>query len=205
MKLEQQVAHWFAEGVKKSREFDRSLKNTRQVAMDAAFHFRRARELCAHGQWEEFCEFHLSEISPRTVRFWCQLAEEAIEWVKKSGVPCKTIAEVHAAARDMVMQSPKPLVALCRELGHLRKFGEYDEIKYAQRKLGAGSPAQFEFEFSDLLAPLDHLCHFGEDNYVFKFPAGVDEQAFLDEAIAKSRAVVKRLEAIKNNGGIIET
>ena len=204
MKPELKAAQWFAEGVKKSHQFEDALRQTRRFMMDAAFNFMRARALLPHGSWGDFCELHGDEIAPRTVRFWCQLAEEAIAWVRVADPKLKSLDEIHAAARDLVIQSPKPLVALCRHLGHMRPFGEYDAVKYAQRKLGNGNTAQFEFEFSDLLAPLDQLCHFGEDNYTFKYPKGVDEAEFLDEALAKSRAVVKRLEAIKQHGRIIE-
>ena len=203
MKPEQQAAKWFAEGVKNSLLFDRDMKHAREHGMDAAFFFLRARELSPHGAWGEFCDLHADEISPRMVRFWCQLADEAVAWVKAAQPALKSITEIQAAARELVMQSPKPLIALCRELGHMRKFGEYDAVKYATRKIG--STTQIEFDFLDLLAPMDHLSHFGDPNYTFKYPEGRDESEFIDLAIAKTRTALTRLETIKKHGRIIET
>lgn len=202
MKPENKAYALFKIGVEKAKAFDRNMKQLRRDGIDAAFAFQQAREVTPHGEWGLFCQVHQDEISPRTVRFWCALADEAIAWVKESAPHLKTIPEVQAAARDLVMQSPKPLIALCRELGHMRKFGEYDAVKYAQKKLGGGSD-QIEFKFDELLAPLDHLAHFGEDNYTFNY-AGRDEREALDEAIAKTRAVLNRLEHVKQHGRIIE-
>lgn len=202
MKPETKAHALFKIGIEKAKAFDRNMKQLRRDGIDAAFAFQQAREVTPAGEWGMFCEIHSEEITPRTVRFWCALADEAIAWVQESSPQLKTIAEVQAAARDLVMQSPKPLIALCRELGHMRKFGEYDAIKYATKKLSNGS-SQIEFHFNDLLAPLDHLAHFGEDNYTFNY-AGRDEQEVLDEAIAKTRTVLNRLEHVKQHGRIIE-
>ena len=202
MKPETKATALFNIGVEKAKAFDRDMKQLRRDGIDAAFAFLSARELVPQGEWGLFCEIHADTISPRQVRFWCALADEAIAWVKESAPQLKTIAEVQAAARDLVMQSPKPLIALCRELGHMRKFGEYDAIKYATKKLNGGN-SQIEFAFDELLAPLDHLAHFGEDNYTFNY-AGRDEAEVLDEAITKTRAVLHRLEHVKQHGRIIE-
>jgi hypothetical protein len=193
----------FKIGLDKARKFDRDMKQLRRDGIDAAFSFMAARELVAQGEWGLFCEVHAENISPRQIRFWCQLGEEAIAWVRSSNPKLNTVSEIQAAARDLVMQSPKPLIALCRELGHMRKFGEYDAIRYATKKLGGGT-AQIEFKFDELLAPLDHLAHFGEDKFTFTYPAGRDEAEVLDEAITKTRAVLERLEHVKKHGRIIE-
>lgn len=203
MKPEIKAASLFRIGVEKSRAFDRGMKQVRRDGIDAAFAFHQAREVTPHGDWGLFCETHAEEISPRQVRFWCQLADEAVEWVKLANPKLATSTEVQAAARELVMQSPKPLIALCRELGHMRKFGEYDAIKYATKKLTSGTQ-QIEFKFDELLAPLDHLAHFGEDKFTFTYPAGREESEVLDEAIAKTRAVLERLEHVKQHGRIIE-
>lgn len=203
MKPETKAYALFKIGVEKAKAFDRDMKQLRRDGIDAAFAFQQAREVTPHGEWGVFCDVHKEEISPRTVRFWCALADEAIAWVRESNPQLKTVSDIQAAARDLVMQSPKPLIALCRELGHMRKFGEYDAVKYAQKKLGGGS-AQIEFKFDELLAPLDHLAHFGEEKFTFTYPAGRDESEVLDEAIAKTRAVLERLEHVRKHGRIIE-
>lgn len=200
MKLEVQANRWFAEGVKCHQIFNRAFKQARENAINAGFFFMSARELVPHGEWSMFCELHAQEIPERTVRFYLQLAESAIEWVKSEQPGLKKISEVHAAAREMVMQSPKPLVALCRELGHLRKFGEYDAVKYAQKKLGSG---QLELDFEKISSSLDLLTHFGEANVQLIFPEGKDQEQALAEVETKLETALLRVREMKR--GVIET
>lgn len=202
MKPEQQAAQWFIEGVKKSQAFDAGMRKIAKDFVDAAFCFLRSRELVPHGQWADFCELWATSISPRTVRRWCQAAESAIEWAKKANPGLKTTSELHACAREMMLQSPKGLVALCRDLKIMRPFGEYDAIKYAQKKLSAG---QIEFAFDSVFAPLDALAHFGDPKYQFVFPEGKDESTCIAEVKAKLQAALKRVEEIEQHGRVIET
>lgn len=203
MKLEQQSHQWFSKGVAKHVEFNRQFKLTRQAGVDAAFFFLQARACVEHGDWAQFCELQADKISPRQVRFYIQLAEEAIQWVQREKPGISKVGELHLAAREMVMQSPKGLVALCRELGHMRKFGEYDEVKYANRKLGR--QGQIEFDFAKVLAPLDVLAHFGDENYTFTYPEGKDQAEFITEVEAKLEAALQRVRQIKQSGRAIET
>ena len=203
MKPEQQSHQWFSKGVAKHVEFNRQFKLTRQAGIDAAFFFLQARACIEHGDWSQFLELQAEKISPRQVRFYIQLAEEAIQWVQREKPAIKKVSELHLAAREMVMQSPKGLVALCRELGHMRKFGEYDEVKYAQRKLGHSG--QIEFDFAKVIGPLDVLCHFGDENYNFNYPEGVDTVQFMTEVETKLEAALARVRQIKQHGRVIET
>lgn len=202
MKLEAQAAKWFADGVKKSAKFQKDCAELRRTMMDAAFDFLRARECVPHGQWLDFLELHRAEIKPRTVQFWMRLAEDAKEWVLAAQPGLKTVNELHAAAREMIFQSPKGLVTLGRELGQFRRFGEYDAVKYAQRKLGGG--AQIEFDFASAVPVLDALCRFGDEAYDFIYPAGVDEENFLDELETKLDSAIKRVRQVKQRGRAIE-
>lgn len=203
MKPEAKATALFNLGVDKARAFDRGMKQVRRDGIDAAFAFMQARELVGHGDWGMFCEAHSEDISPRAVRFWCQLAEEAIAWVRQAKPELKLVSEIQSAARDLVMQSPKPLIALCRELGHMRKFGEYDAVKYATKKL-ASSSSQIEFDFDKVFSAVDLLAHIGEDNYVIKYPENKDETEALRELRDKMAASVKRLDQIIEHGRVVE-
>jgi len=201
MSTESKAHGFFLEGVKKHGAFDRSLKQARADGMDAAFLFLQARELVEHGQWGQFLELHADRISPRTVRFYCQLADEAVLWVQADQPKLKLLSDIQVAARHMVMQSPKPLIALCRELGHMRKFGEYNAIKYAIKKSGQ---AQIEFNFDKLTSSLDVLTHFGDENYSFVYPEGKDESEYLGEVEAKLEAALVRIRTIKEHGRVLD-
>ena len=200
MKPEAKAHGLFLEGVKKHGAFDRGLKQVRADGMDAAFLFLQARQCVDHGDWVQFLELHRERISPRTVQFYCQLAENAIEWVRESHPKLKTIHEVHAMARTVVMQSPKPLIALCRELGHLRKFGEYDAVKYATRKIGT---QQIEFDFLKLQSSLDVICRLDDPNCHFIMPEGMESDQMWDTLEKKFETGLAKIRAARKQ--IIET
>lgn len=178
------------------------MKQVRRDGIEAAFSFLRARASFTHGEWIQFVDLHTKQISLRTVQFYCQLAERAREWVLDNQPSLTDLDSINRAAVEMVMQSPKPLIALCRELGHLRQFGEYDAVKYAERK---GGSTQIEFDFAKVMAPLELLAHIGDDNYRFNYPDGVDETAYISEVETKLEAALVRVRQIKKNGRIIET
>lgn len=204
MKLEQQAHKWFAKGVEKSAKFRRDFIELRRTMMDAAFCFIEARECIGHGNWLDFLELHKAEIAPRTVQFWIAMAEQAIEWVKEAQPTLKSLTELHKAAREIVIQSPKPLVALLRDLREMRKFGEYDAVKYAAQKRLLNN-GQIEFDFAAVLEPLDALCHFGDSKYSFVYPEGKDETEFIGELETKLDAALTRVRQIKQHGRVIET
>lgn len=204
MKLEVQANKWFAEGVKKSTKFERDCTELRRTMVDAAFCFLEARELVGHGNWLAYLDLHKKEIGPRTVQRWIKLAEDATAWVLAGQPALKKISEIHAAARDLIFQSPKSLVALGRELGQFRKFGEYDAVKYAAQKRLL-SNGQIEFDFAAVLEPLDALCHFGDEKYQFVFPAGRDETEFIGELETKLETALTRVRHIKQHGRVIES
>ena len=197
---------WMQQGIAESNRCRESFEQTKIRALNAGVFFIKARTEVGDGEFSIFVARYedRGETTRTTVYRYIQFTECALEWAAAQHPELKNKPEaLLKAAYKVVLQSPKPFVALMRQLGEMRKFGEYDSVKYATRKLNNGS--QLQFKFDELLAPLDHLAHFGEDNYTFIFPDGVDESQFIDEAIAKSRAVTKRLEHIKQHGRIIET
>lgn len=200
-KIESKAHGFFLQGCQKHAAFERGLKQVRRDGIDAAFYFVSAREAIDHGQWLNFLDLHKERIAPRTVQFYCKLAEEAIAWVREAQPQLKTITDVQAAAREMVMQSPKPLVALCRELGFMRKFGEYDAVKYQQKKIGNG---QIEFNFKDVFSTVDLLTHFGDENFNVIYPEGKDELEAITELENKLETALQRVRQIKKNGRVIE-
>jgi hypothetical protein len=204
MKSISTATKWMQQGITESHNVRKTFAQTKCHAMNAGVFFVKARkELEGSGDFNDFLATFEAHISRPTVYRYIQFTEAALAWAQAEHPAEKNPEALLKLAYKIVLQSPKPFVALMRQLGEMRKFGEYDSVKYATKKLNAGT-AQIEFAFDDLLAPLDHLAHFGDENYTFKYPEGRDETEVLDEAIAKTRAVLTRLEHVKQHGRIIE-
>lgn len=202
MKLESKAHGFFNEALKKNDAFIRGMKQVRRDLVDAAFYFLQARQCFEHGEWGTFCAMYKDRISDRTIRSYCQMAEAAIEWVREAQPALKSVIEIQAAAREIMLQSPKQLVGICREVGFMRKFGEYDAVKYQQKRIGNGN--QIEFNFEQVVSSLDVLTHFGDSNYSFVYPDGKDEVEFMGEVEAKLEAALRRVREIKKHGRVIE-
>jgi hypothetical protein len=193
---------WFAAGVKENQQFLESWKRARAHAINAGFYFVKAQSVCPEGEWEIFLAAREDQIKRRTVYFYMQLASAALDWARTEQPKLAGPKLQAFAVKQVMLMSPKPLVALLRDLRELRPFGEYDAVKYAQRKNGLG---QIEFQFDAVIKPLDMLTHFGEPGYEFIYPEGVDEVQYIGEVKAKLRAALARVEEIERGGGIIET
>ncbi len=196
-----EVQNWFNAGVEEAERFKQDWARARARAINSGFLFLKARSLCPPGEWELFTENNSALIKPRTVRFYMQLATAALEWAREQN-PKLTGEKAQAfAIREVMLMSPKPLIALLRDLRELRPFGEYDAIKHAQKKLRTG---QIEFAFTDLLAPLEALSRFGDENCTFTFPEGRDELSVITEVEAKLEAALARVRQMKKHGRVIE-
>jgi len=183
---------WYALGLQKHQAFERGMKQARRDVVDAAFAFLRCRAAFDYGEWGEFLMLH-TDISPRTVRDYIELARHAQDWALRSTSPMpKTIEAVNAIARDLILYSPKPLIELCRDLKFMRPFGEYDRVKYHQAKEDG---SQLSFDFSRLAADVDVLTHLGEKNFELKFADGVDQVGALKELKAKLKLIDGKIDA----------
>lgn len=199
-KLQNNAHKWMMEGIKEHEAFNRDFKLAREHAINAGFFFLSARQHFEHGEWGEFLFGYTHKLSSRQIYFYSQLAKEAIEWVKHAQPKLIGIEKIQVAARALVMESPKPLIALCRELGHMRKFGEYDSVKYKAGKM-RGDDSQIEFAFSAVTDTLDLLC---SDAHI-KYPEGRDEVEALTELKGKLEAALKKVSTIIKHGRVIET
>lgn len=188
---------WMQQGIRQHELFNKHITGARTVAVNAGLFFTSARAAYDDGDWGLFLSGYSHKIKPRAVYFYMELTREALEWAKTEH-PQLTGAKLEEMAKTMIMMSPKPLVALCRELGYMRKFGEYDAVKYAaQKRLGNGAH-QLELEFETVMKWLDPFKHIGESNCRLVLPDGMDERkalqeldAALGEALNKVRAQMK--------------
>ncbi|MBC8095746.1 MAG: hypothetical protein H7Y43_08030 [Akkermansiaceae bacterium] len=199
------AAKWMLEGIREHEAFDRTFRAARAHAMNAAFFFLSAREGLPNGAWGEFLIGYKTKISERKVQFYIQLATEAIAWVQAVQPELTDIKKIQAAAREVVMQSPKPLIALCRELGHMRKFGEYDSVKYAAgKRISNGAQIEFEFDYEKCCASFEMLSHIDEPNFHFKCPEGKTETEALAELETRLENILAKIKTQRADALTIE-
>jgi hypothetical protein len=190
-----ETRRWFEAGIKESDDFRAAWARARSHAIKAGFYFLKARESCHPGDWQLFLESNTSKIRPRTVRFYISLAEAALGWAKTEEPNLIGQQAEQFAISQVLLMSPRPLVALLRDLRELRPFGEYDAIRYAQRKNII--PGQIEFDFAVIDATLDSVLHLGEPNVTFRCPEGKTEFEALTELEAKFQTALDRIRAMK--------
>jgi hypothetical protein len=195
---------WMQQGITESHNVRKTFAQTKVHAMNAGVFFIKARkELEGTGDFNDFLATFEQNISRPTVYRYIQFTEEALAWVQSQNPSEKNPEALLKLAYKAVLQSPKPFVALMRQLGEMRKFGEYDAVKYATKKLGTG-PQQIEFEFDKVFSAVDLLAHIGDESCVVKYPEGKDETEALRELRDKMAASIKRLDMILEHGRVVE-
>ena len=120
---------WIQKALEQHQQFAANFQRAKECALNAGFFFLQAQNSAAHGDFGALIERYSEKISSRTVYRYIEFASEVIEWVKAE-FPGIANNKIPAAAMKMVLKSPKGYVALCRQLELMRKFGEYDEVKY---------------------------------------------------------------------------
>lgn len=180
---------WFDEGINEAGKFHSAFRKARGHVAYAGFNFMRARAACKEGEWLIMLEMYREKIKPRTVQFYIQLAEASLEWTRHEH-PKLTGAKLEEEACKVMMDSPKPLIALLRDLREMRPFGEYDAIKYALRKRIGG--AQMELNFGKVFSAFEALEH---EFVLTELPEGKSEAEALRELKEKCDRVSAKLSA----------
>jgi hypothetical protein len=186
---------WMTAGIHFHQNFKHTFEIAKEAALNAGIHFIQAQSSCAHGEWLPLLETYKSEISQVTVYRYIAFVTEVFEWVRAENPKLVGPDKLKDAALKMILKSPKGYISLCRELKLMRKFGEYDEVRYRMKKLnGAG---QMEFDFAAMMPAMDQLANLANDKCVLKFPDGVDRDEYLAELEAKLAAAVKAVRLLK--------
>lgn len=168
-----------AQGIAESDAGIAAWRKGRGHLMNAGMAFIKAREAVGEGNFGALLETYEQRISRTTVYRHVMLVEEALTWAaqdKPALQASPTALFEHAKA--MVMLSPKGMVALLRQLGEMRKFGEYDAVKYQQKKL-LGNGEQMELDFGKLASAVEMLSFI--DTALLELPEGKTEDEALEE------------------------
>jgi len=159
--------------------------------MTCGFDFIQAKAGFDHGEWERQCQIYADKIPLRTIQHYMRLADLSWRWVLHKHPKVKDIEEVKRLAIEMVVVSPKPIVELMREMGHMLKFGGYFEEDYQEKKkrnlLGDG---QIEFDFTAAENTLRMIC---DPKVSLKFPEGTNEVEALTELQGTLKSAAMRV------------
>ena len=189
------VGKWIEQAIVQHESFVAGFQKLKEHALNAGIFFLTAQQIAEHGDWEMELLAHQEKVSRTTVYRYIAFANEVLEWTKVEHPKLTSMEDLRKAAVKIVLQSPKGYIALCRQLSLMRKFGEYDEVKYKAKKLlGQGL---IEFNFADLATSVEQLTHFGDTNYTFKFPEGVDEAEYISTVELKLEAALSTIRRIK--------
>ncbi len=189
------VGKWIQQAITQHEAFYSGFNKLKEHALNAGIFFLSAQQASEHGEFESELIACEGKISRTTVYRYIAFANEVLEWTKAENPKLTSMDDLRKAAVKIVLQSPKGYIALCRQLSLMRKFGEYDEVKYKAKKLlGQG---QIEFNFADLATSVEQLTHFGDANYTFKYPEGVDETEFINTVELKLEAALSTIRRLK--------
>lgn len=145
------------EGIKHHESFVTHFRQAKDAALNCGLFFVSARTAVDHGNWITFLNGYTHKLSLRTIQFYTAFADDVLAHVKQEKPNLIGLDKLAAAAREMVLHSPKGLVALARELKLMRKFGEYDAVKYRAKQL-TGGDNQIEFNFDAAEKMLAAIC-----------------------------------------------
>lgn len=193
---------YMASGLAEHAEFVKAFHKAKAHAFRAGWFFLKAQAEITEGDWVDYLATYSNKVSTTTVYRYMDFAHEAMKWAESVHPNLDGDALVKAAL-DMAMQSPKGYIALCRQLELMRKFGEYDAVKYAQKRIGGGSN-QVEFKFTAGLTTLDMLTKLGEPDFNLVFPEDRQPAECLAEMESKLETALEKVRALKNAGKIVE-
>jgi hypothetical protein len=163
-------------GIEQASLARRAFRQLNLHMLNAGVAFIRARD--AATDFAALVESYQSQISRASVYRYMAYAEAIIAQAAASKPELKDTDQLLEYARDMVIQSPRPLVAVLRADGALRKFGEYDSVRYQRKKLGIPKP--IVLRWATVMDHLDALARIGEDHSVrVAVPDGTDERESL--------------------------
>lgn len=184
-------ARYIEQALKEHAAAVQAFRNCKERVLKCGFFFREAQANCNHGDFGAVLLKYEDQISKSSVYKYIDFANEVEAWVKAENPKLEGMQHILAAGIKMVLQSPKGYIALFRQLGEMRKFGEYDEVKYRAKKM-LGESKQLSFSF-ELLA--SEFSRYAENDFTVTVPEGKDEAEAYEELACKLEATAAKLRA----------
>lgn len=191
-----------AAGLAEHAEFVKAFHKAKAHAFRAGWFFLKAQIEITEGDWTDYLASYSDKVSATTVYRYMAFAHEATKWAE-AVYPNLTGDALTKAALELAMQSPKGYIALCRQLELMRKFGEYDAVKYAQKRI-VGDSNQVEFKFVSSITTLDMLTKIGDADFNLVFPDDRKPAECLTELESKLETALEKVRAMKNAGQVVE-
>lgn len=165
-----------AVGIEQANLARRTFRQLNLHMLNAGVAFIRARD--AATDFAALVESYKSQISRASVYRYMAYAEAILAQATEARPDLAGSTDrILEYARDMVIQSPRPLVAVLRADGALRKFGEYDAVRYQRRKLGM--PRPIVIRWPAIMDHLDALLRISDQSVRLAVPDGTTERESL--------------------------
>lgn len=150
------AAKWMEAGLIESKNCMQNAQKTKESALRAGYFFLLARKSFGHGDWGEFLLSYENKIKRRTVERYCEFTSAALEWTRKQNPTVTKPEKLLELAIPICLDSPKPYIALARDLGQFRLFGAYDEVRYAINKR-KGDQLELNFSYETVIEQLSAI------------------------------------------------
>jgi hypothetical protein len=196
-----EAVRMFAKAVSESGSYLKHLRAAKDAYVNCCFDFYTARFAFDHGQWGVQCDLFKKEISDRTIQRRVADAEIMIVYAMEKFKELKTIEAIRAKYNSLPLPAVQAMVQDMRDSGIARKFGEYFEGDYLEKKkaklLGQG---EFNFDFNDFASGLQLIC-----NQKAELPHDLDKleelEGTLKSAASRVRHQIAELKLKQNAGG----
>lgn len=158
-KLVSKAEEWFLAALEEDKKSCSAFTNMIAATFNAGIYFSNCKAEIKYGEWEQWVEAIITErsypISRRTIYRYIEFAEDVIAYAATQNPGITNRDKLIAAARKLTLHSPKALVSVLRERKQLRQFGEYDPVRYQQKRDEPAEQLTFAFEpLTDRLKPL---------------------------------------------------
>ena len=124
---------YLAKAAVQHKKFVSGFRNAKAAYLTAGAFLAKAHPLVLRGEWEPLLE--QCGLERTAAHRYETLYKEAMDWARAEHATLTDDAKLFKCALEMVIQSPKGLVALCRDLGEMKQFGTYDAAAYEAKKL----------------------------------------------------------------------
>jgi len=188
-------------GIAAAKSAKRNFIQTKLRMLDCGWYFAKARDSLKDGDFGDFLACYEKEVSRTSVYRWIGFLEDAlIEVAKQKPALAAKPDALLKQAKAMILMSPKAFTAVWRAEGEIRRFGEYDAVKYATGKM-LGNGQQLELPFEKAIASLEALELFDH----LQIPEGKTETQALQELDAKLEKILAKVRAQLAEANTIET
>jgi len=191
----------FQAGLEAAKSARGHFRKSWEAMLDAGVYFRQAQETAPDGTFLLMCDQHIATISRRSIYRYIEHAETVLAAAAADRPDLKDdVRALLAHAKTMLVQSPKSMVALLRECGEMRKFGEYDAVRYQIRQ----ADPQIRINWSRTVGWIDRLSNLSTGQIILDLPDGKQPDEALQELETKLTTALESVRAARTSSTITE-